>query len=358
MSAPKGKAMVLHEHGADKLTLVQDFQFAEPKAGEVLVKVAAAGVNPVDGYVRAGIYASPSFPLIIGGDLSGTVVSAGEGSRFKAGDAVFGVSSTYISKAPELQGTYASHCVLKDEWLAAAPKSITLAHAAAAPLAALTAIQALEKAAPAAGQRVLITGASGGVGHIAVQLAKVVHSLHVTAVCSAKHAAWMRELGADAVVDYAPGVEAALKPFADEAQQFDIVIDTIGGEMVDFAAKHCLRKGGIVCELWCRDCALVSRTFQQHESLTRPRRLASLRAAHIMNKGSGDSKVVGAGGDGVRFATTLIAPSGEQAAQVAALIDAGKLKIKVAREYPLEEATAALNEVMASHAGGKVILVV
>ena len=77
-----------------------------------------------------------------------------------------------------------------------------------------------------------------------------------------------------------------------------------------------------------------------------------------MTKGSGDSKVVGAGGDGVRFATTLIAPSGEQAAQVAALIDAGKLKIKVAREYPLEEATAALNEVMASHAGGKVILVV
>lgn len=251
MPGPVGKAMVLHEHGADKLTLVQDFPFAEPKAGEVLVKVVAAGVNPVDGYVRAGIYASPSFPLIIGGDLSGTVVSAGEGSRFKAGDAVFGVSSTYISKAPELQGTYASHCVLKDEWLAAAPKSIPLAHAAAAPLAALTAIQALEKAAPAAGQRVLITGASGGVGHIAVQLAKVVHSLHVTAVCSAKHAAWMRELGADAVVDYAPGVEAALKPFADEAQQFDIVIDTIGGEMVDFAAKHCLRKGGIVCEFDC-----------------------------------------------------------------------------------------------------------
>jgi hypothetical protein len=276
--------------------------------------------------VRAGIYASPSFPLIIGGDVSGTVVSAGEGSRFKAGDAVFGVSSTYISKAPELQGTYASHCVLKDEWLAAAPKSIPLAHAAAAPLAALTAIQALEKAAPAAGQRVLITGASGGVGHIAVQLAKVVHSLHVTAVSSAKHAAWMRELGADAVVDYAPGVEAALKPFADEAQQFDIVIDTIGGEMVDFAAKHCLRKGGIV--------------------------------SHIMNKGSGDSKVVGAGGDGVRFATTLIAPNGQQAAQVAALIDAGKLKIKVAHEFPLEQATAALNEVMASHSGGKVILVV
>ena len=136
MPGPVGKAMVLHEHGADKLTLVQDFPFAEPKAGEVLVKVVAAGVNPVDGYVRAGTYASPSFPLIIGGDLSGTVVSAGEGSRFKAGDAVFGVSSTYISKAPELQGTYASHCVLKDEWLAAAPKSIPLAHAAAAPLAA------------------------------------------------------------------------------------------------------------------------------------------------------------------------------------------------------------------------------
>ena len=264
--------------------------------------------------------------MIIGGDLSGTVVSAGEGSRFKAGDAVFGVSSTYISKAPELQGTYASYCVLKDEWLAAAPKSIPLAHAAAVPLVALTAMQAFEKAAPVAGQRVLITGASGGVGHIAVQLAKVVHGLHVTAICSAKHAAWVKQLGADVVVDYAPGVEAALKPFAEESQHFDIVFDTTGGAMADFAVGHCLRKGGIL--------------------------------THIMNKGSGDSKVVAQGGAGARFATTLIAPNGAQVAQAAALIDAGKLSVKVAREYPLAQATAALDEVMGSHAGGKVILVV
>ena len=329
MPGPVGKAAVLHAHGGtDKFVLQADFQFAEPGAGEVLVKVAAAGVNPVDVYVRSGSYASKSFPLILGGDLSGRVVSVGAGvEAFKAGDAVFGVSSTYTSQTPALQGTYAEFCVLKAEWLAHAPSSVPLAHAAAPPLVALTALQALEKAAPAAGQRVLINGASGGVGHVAVQLAKVLFGLHVTAVCSAARAEWVKGLGADEVVDYGLGLEASLAPFAaDAAKAFDIILDVTGGEWLDYAAAHVLKAGGIV--------------------------------THVMNRGSGDSKLVAAKGDGRRFATTLIRPDGAQCKQIAELMDAGKLKVKVAKEYKLEDVGAAQDEVIAGHAGGKVILLI
>jgi len=328
MPGPVGKAAVLHAHGGtDAFKIEPAFQFAEPKAGEVLVKVAAAGVNPVDVYVRTGMYASKSFPLVLGGDLSGTVVSVGEGvAGFAPGDAVFGVSSTYTAQAPELQGTYAAFCVVKAEWLAHAPKSVSLAHAAAPPLVALTALQALTKAAPVAGQRIIVNGASGGVGHVAVQLAKVLFGLHVTAVSSAGKAAWVKTLGADEVVDYGLGLEASLAPFAaDDAKKFDIILDVTGGEWLDHAAKSVLKAGGVI--------------------------------THVMNRGSGDSKVVAAKGDGARFETTLIAPSGAQCKQIAELMDAGKLQVKVAKEYALEEVGAAQDEVIAGHAGGKVILV-
>ena len=328
MPGPVGKAAVLHAHGGtDQFTIESAFQFSEPSAGEVLVKVAAAGVNPVDVYVRTGAYASKSFPLILGGDLSGHVVAVGAGvEAFKAGDAVFGVSSTYTSQTPELQGTYAAYCVLRAEWLAHAPKSVPLAHAAAPPLVALTALQALEKAAPAAGQRILINGASGGVGHVAVQLAKVLHGLHVTALCSAARADWVKSLGADAVVDYGLGLEASLAAFGgggDEAK-FDIILDVVGGEMLDYAAAHVLKAGGIV--------------------------------THVMNRGSGASKLVAAKGDGKRFASTLIKPDGTQCKLIAELMDAGKLSVKVAKEHRLEEVGAAQDECIAGHAGGKIIL--
>ena len=301
------------------------------RAGEVLVKVAAAGVNPVDSAIRGGYFGpATSFPLVLGGDLSGTVVSAGAGSRFVAGDAVFAMTAAVFgSLAPARQGAFAEYAIVAESELARAPTSIPITHAAAPPLVALTALQALAAAAPVPGQRVLINGASGGVGHVAVQLAKSEFGLHVTALSSAKNAAWVRGLGADAVVDYAPGVAAALAPFTgDEAAKFDIIFDVLGGENLDFAATHALKKGGFV--------------------------------THVQSTGSGGSEVARTDGAGLRFARTLVKPVGEQLSRIAALIDGGKLSVKVAKELPLgpEGVGAALAEVSAGHAGGKVILIV
>jgi NADPH:quinone reductase-like Zn-dependent oxidoreductase len=244
--------------------------------------------------------------------------------QFKAGDKVFCCSNTYIAQTPERQGTYGEYCHLKDEWVSLAPTSMTLTDAAAVPLVALTAVQALDKAETKPGQRILITGGSGGVGHIAIQLAKTDYKLHVTTVASKKHHAWLKSLGADEVVDYSAGVEQCLDPFTDN--KFDAIVDVIGGEMLDTATAKCLKEGGIVSE--------------------------------IMNRGSQASKVVGAGGSGKRFATTLIQPSGEQLQHLAQLIDAGKLKIQIAKTLPLEQAGAAQTEVADGHAGGKVVLTI
>jgi len=180
------------------------------------VKVAAAAINAVDDLIRRGVFGpAKHLPIILGGDVSGTVVSTGAGSRFAPGDAVFAfTSAVFGASAPERQGSFAEFIILAESELAHAPKSIPLTQAAASPIAALTALQALTAAAPVAGQRILINGASGGVGHIAVQLAKADFNLHVTALSSAKHAEWVRSLGADEVIDYAPGTEAALAKFA------------------------------------------------------------------------------------------------------------------------------------------------
>ena len=242
---------------------------------------------------------------------------------------MYALSQAYIPC--ELQGTYAQFALVKEEWLAAAPTSLSLADAAAVPLVALTALQALERAAPQPGQRLLVTGASGGVGHVAVQLAKCLFTgLHVTAACSSRHAAWMSELGADAVFDYASGPDALVAAFgASDAVKFDIVLDVVGGALLDAAVRHCVKAGGFVSE--------------------------------VLNRGTDSDAAAryaaaAADGSGPKYEATLVAPSGAQLARLAALIDAGKLNVKVAQTLPLEQAGRAHDIVIDGHAGGKVVL--
>lgn len=247
-------------------------------------------------------------------------------TQFSPGDRVYALSSTYLAQTPELQGAYGAYAILKEEWVAPAPSKMSLVEAAGVPLVALTAIQALEKAESRPGQRVLINGASGGVGHVAVQLAKLDYKLIVTAVASAKHHEWMRSLGADEVIDYTLGVEQCLQPYTDDARKFDIIIDVIGGEFLDHATKHVLKEGGVVSE--------------------------------VMNRGTGESAVAAQQGAGVRYAATLVQPSATQLRHVTEHIDAGSLQVKVAKQYPLDAAGQAHEEVIAGHAGGKLVLVV
>jgi len=253
------------------------------------------------------------------------VHAVGEGSKFAPGDEVFALSSSYISGA--LPGTYAAFATLKEEWLAPAPTSVSLAHAAAVPLVALTALQCLEKAAPKPGQRVLVTGASGGVGHVTVQLAKALFGLHVVTSCSPKHDAWMQELGAEAVSHYTEGIEASLAPFSAAESQFDIIVDVVGGALLDYAVAHCLKPGGFVSE--------------------------------VMNRGTDHALCEGyAASSAFGYAATLVQPSGAQLVKLAGLMDAGQLRVKVALEMPLEKAGEAQDVVIDGHAGGKVLLIV
>jgi NADPH:quinone reductase-like Zn-dependent oxidoreductase len=288
-----------------------------------------------DVYVRSGVYKAEAFPKVLGGDFSGTVcaVPADGASSFAVGDVVFGLSSTYLSQA-DMQGTYAEYAVVKQEWCARVPAAgLTAVTAAAVPLVALTAWQALERAAPKPGQRILINGASGGVGIFAVQLAKKVHALHITALCSAANAEWVRALGADAVIDYALD-EAALEAAAlggsgDEAaaaaNKFDILLDVVGGRLLEFSHQRLMKAGGCV--------------------------------SHVFNRGSDHAGYnAHLQATGVNFQATLVQPNGAQMAQIAAMFAAGDLTVRVAATMPLEQAGAAQDLVMTGHAAGKVVL--
>lgn len=262
---------------------------------------------------------------MLGGDVSGVVHQAGPGTSTPVGAAVFGLSCSYWPQ-PAYQGTYSEFAVVREEWMAPLPPGLDAQDAAAVPLVALTALQALEKALPKPGQRILINGASGGVGMFAVQLAKVLFDLQVVALSSPASAEFVKSLGADAVCDYAD-VEGLVKRYA-SASKFDILLDVIGGALLDTTASQLLAPGGVL--------------------------------THVRNRGGSQDQVAqyekAAAEGGPVFQVTLVQPSGKQMAQLGELFKAGKLVVRVAAKHPLEEAGAAHEQVITGKAGGKVVL--
>ncbi|PWK81983.1 NADPH:quinone reductase-like Zn-dependent oxidoreductase [Lentzea atacamensis] len=206
-----------------------------PGPGQVLVKVGAAGVNPVDTYIRAGGFpALGEPPFTLGWDVAGTVEQAGEGVRgFAAGDGVYG-----MLPFPGTGGGYAEYVVADESDLARRPSWLTVEEAGAVPLVALTAWQALlGRGGVSAGQRVLIHAAAGGVGHVAVQLAKARGAYVIGTASTAKHD-FVRSLGADEVVDYRHQDFTEIEPV-------DVVFDLVGGEYAERSAKV-LKPGGVL----------------------------------------------------------------------------------------------------------------
>ena len=228
---------------------------------------------------------------------------------------------------PDARGTYSEYVRVKEEWVAAAPPSLPLKDAAAVPLAGLTAWQALQHA-PQSG-RILILGASGGVGQFAVQLAKL-RGLAVVGTCSASHAQLVRDLGAEETFDYAAGCEALGDAYGKaDAKKFDAILDLVGGDLL-----HC--------------------------AVTRLLKPAGAAVIHVRNRGA-DAETAArleeeATRRGARWHTILVKPSGEQLAQLAELIEAGKLRVNVAQVMPLEDVSKAHELVEGGHAGGKVVL--
>jgi NADPH:quinone reductase-like Zn-dependent oxidoreductase len=213
------KAAVYTKAGAEKVLEIRDLDQPLPKDNEVLLRVRAASVNPLDWRMkteRPGV------------DVAGEVVAVGKTvTQFKPGDAVFGGG----------RSTFAEYACARESKVALKPRGVSFEQAAAVPIAGMTALQALQNVAHLqAGQKVVINGASGGVGTFAVQIAKS-FSAHVTGVCSAKNVELVRSLGADRVIDY------TYEDFTEDGERYDLLLDNAGNRKLS-AMKRVLRPNG------------------------------------------------------------------------------------------------------------------
>src|SRR6266446_6355991 len=308
------KAIRIHKYGGPEVLRYEDAPRPQPQAGEVLVRVHGAGVNPIDWKVREGHmkdFWPHKFPLILGWDLSGIVEEVGPGpaaaGRFKIGDEVYSLPD------PTRDGAYADYIVVRESELALKPNSLHHIRAAAVPLAALTAWQSLfDTAQLQPGQRVLIHAGSGGVGHFAVQLAKW-KGAYVFATASTKNQDLLRELGVDESIDYTQ------QRFENVARNIDVVLDTLGGETQE-RSWSVLKKGG----------NLVSLVQPPSEE----------KAKEL----------------GVRAVFVGVQANGEQLAEIAKIIDSGELKLTIDRILPLSEVRRAHELSQSGHTPGKIVL--
>src|SRR6476646_2017688 len=308
------KAIRIHSYGGPEVLQYEDAPRPQPQASEVLIRVHAAGVNPIDWKVREvhmKDFWPHKFPLILGWDLSGVVEEVGPGpaaaGRFKIGDEVYGLPD------PIRNGAYADYIVVRESQLALKPNSLRHICAAAVPLAALTAWQSLfDTAQLQLGQRVLIHAGSGGVGHFAAQLAKW-KGAYVFATASTKNQDLLRKLGVDEPIDYTQ------QRFEDIARKIDVVLDTLGDETQE-RSWSVLKKGG----------NLVSLVQPPSEE----------KAKEL----------------GVRAAFVAGHPSGAQLAEIAKMIDSGKLAPIIDRILPLCEARRAHELSQSGHTHGKIAL--
>ena len=229
----KMKAVLIREYGSNDMVRIEDIDRPEPGPGELLVRVRAAGVNPIDWKIRdgAGERLGMTLPIRMGSELVGTVEKLGTGATgFAAGDSVFGMVHS---------GAFADYAIVTAANMVRTPSNLDDRQAAALPLAGTTAWQAIvSKAGLSPGQRLLVTNSSGGVGSLAVQFAKA-KGAHVTAVASARNEAFVRSLGADAFIDYTS------QRFEEVAQDMDVVFDTVGGDTFQRAFRS-LRKRGLM----------------------------------------------------------------------------------------------------------------
>ena len=302
------RAVSQDEFGGPDVLRVVDVDRPEPLPTEVLVRVRATSVNPVDWKTRAGSGVAGFFgdgPVVLGWDVSGVVEQAGPGAnRFAVGDEVYG-----MPRFPHPGRTYAEYVTAPSRHFARKPANLTHEEAAAVPLVGLTAWQAFEAADLRAGQRVLIHAAAGGVGHLAVQLAKARGAYVIGTASAAKHD-FLLGLGADELIDY------RTTDFTTAVRDADLVLDLVGGEYVERSARV-LRRGGTL--------------------VTIPAAAPATAA-------------------GVHQKWVLVEPDHAALEQITALIEAGALRVEVGAVYPLEQAAEAHKVGETGRTQGKIVL--
>jgi NADPH:quinone reductase-like Zn-dependent oxidoreductase len=304
------KAVVIHEYGGPEVLKYENISRPEPKEDQLLVRVIAAGVNPVDGMIRSGMFANEkrAFPIILGGDIAGVVEKAGSKiTKFKPGDPVF----AYVSL--DNSGGYAQYALVTEREAAPKPKSLTYVEAAAVPIVAMTAWQALiDTAKLESGQTVLIHGGSGGVGSFAIQIAKA-RGANVIATASTANQDLLKQLGADVTIDYTK------QKFEDIAKDVDVVLDSIGKDTLA-RSYGVVKRGGIIVSLVARP---NESELEKH---------------------------------GIRGAALDVEPNSEELAEIGKLIDDKKIKVIVSQIFPLAEARKAQEQVATGHTRGKIVL--
>ena len=316
------KAIRVHRQGGPEVLTYEEVPRPVPGPGDVLIRVHAAGVNPPDWYARSGFSTIPAalrpqlaLPTTPGTDVSGVVEAIGDGvTEWRPGDEVFG-----FIRFPNLNNGgkgYAEYTTSPVGDLARKPAAVDHVRAAAVPMAGLTAYQFLfVHIGLTSGKRVLVNGAAGGVGHFAVQLAKVTGA-HVIAVASTRHEEFLRDLGADEFVDY------TTTAVEDTVRDVDHVIDTVGGPHAHRLVAT-VRAGGTVSPVFFGE-------YHRDRAATR----------------------------GITFPGGQVRSSGVQLADLARLIDAGSVRVGIDSVYPLADASTAHERAERGHIQGKIVLTV
>jgi NADPH:quinone reductase-like Zn-dependent oxidoreductase len=303
------KAIVAHAYGGPEVLKYEDVPVPQPKEDEILVRVIASGVNPADPLILNGKYAKEfgtHLPLILGYDMAGIVVKTGAHvTKLKVGDPVY----AYLLWG----GGWAEYCISNENESAIKPKSLTFTDAAAVPLAALTAWQALiDVGKIQSGQTVLIDGGSGGVGSFAIQIAKA-RGARVIATASTANQDLLKQLGADVPIDYTQ------EKFEDIAHDVDLVLDPVGKETLA-RSYGVVKKGGIVVTIVSR---CDETELEKHQ---------------------------------IRGASLSSHPNAAELTEITKLIEEGKIKPIVSQVLPLTEAAKADAQAETHHTRGKMVL--
>lgn len=308
------RVVTQHRLGGPEVLTVVDAPEPRPLPTEVLVRVEAIGLNPLEARLRAG-----EFPLIgkppftLGWDISGVVEQGPQTWRFRPGDEVFG-----MPLFPRAASAYAEAVAAPALHLARKPASLSHAEAAGLPVVGLTAWQGLvDLGGVGEGDRVLVHGGGGGVGHVAIQIAKA-YGAHVIATASGSKRAFVEELGADEVIDHTRG------DFTEAVRDIDVVLDTIGGDTVE-RSLDVLRPGG----------HLVTAVAEEDAGLK-----ARYEAA------------------GMRFSGIAVDPDPVALQGLVCLVEQGRLRVHVQQTFPLERVADAHRLLDRGHLQGKIVLTV
>jgi|SRR5690554_1124182 len=311
------RAAVIDATGGPEVLQIREVAMPTPLLAEVLVRVTAAGVNPIDAKTRSGGGVSAAinnYPTILGGDFSGIVAQSPYATHpLQPGAPVYGMMSV-----PRTAGSYAEYVSVSSLSVARRPTNLTPIEAAGVPLAAMTAWGALEQADLTAGSRVLIHAGAGGVGHFAVQFARHLGAEVVT-TASAHNADWLKSLGASEVIDY------HTTRFEEVLSGMDAVIDLIGNVQDNTATRSLsvLKPGGIIVNV-------PTKSWQTMEE-------EAERA-------------------GMRCTGYRVSPDAAVLAQITDLIEAGQVTVNIDAVYPLAQAAVAHAELEKGHTRGKIVL--